>query len=133
MGRISAVIFDLDGTLVRYRGVEFESSWGAIAAAAGVQEESQRLLREFLPRRDVYPEWVRRDGALLTGLPVERVTEQIFPPPYAAGVCRAIERLRGRYLLGILSSGVDLVAEYVRADLGLDFAVAAKCNSRRCW
>ena len=118
------MIFDLDGTLVRYPGVEFESSWGAIAAAAGVQKESQHLLGEFLSRRDAYPEWVKRDAALLTGVPVEKVTQRIFPPPYAAGVPQTIDRLRGRYRLGILSSGVDLVAEHVRAELDLEFAVA---------
>jgi len=122
--QISTVVFDLDGTLVRYRGVEFESSWGAIAAAAGVQGESQRLLDEFLSRHDAYSEWVRRDAALLAGIPVKRITQQIFPPPYAAGVREAIDCLRTRYSFGILSSGVDLVAEYVRADLGLEFAVA---------
>jgi len=124
VGQISTVVFDLDGTLVRYREVEFESSWGAIAAAAGAQGESQRLLDEFLSRHDAYPEWVRRDAALLTGIPVERITQQIFPPPYAAGVREAIDCLRARYSFGILSSGVDLVAEYVRADLGFEFAVA---------
>ena len=124
VGRISTVVFDLDGTLVRYQGVEFESSWGAIAVAAGVQSQSQRLLDEFLARPDAYPEWVRRDAALLTGIPVRRIAEKIFPPPYAAGVREAIGRLRERYSFGILSSGVDLVAEYVRADLGLGFAVA---------
>lgn len=124
MGRISAVIFDLDGTLVRYRGVEFESSWGAIAAAAGVKAQSQRLLDEYLPRRDAYPEWVKRDAELLTGISVQSVTERIFPPPYAAGARGTVARLRGRYQLGILSSGVDLVAEYVRDDLDLEFAVS---------
>jgi len=124
VGQISTVVFDLDGTLVRYREVKFESSWGAIAAAAGVQGESQRLLDEFLSRRDAYPEWVRRDAALLTDIPVKRITQQIFPPPYAAGVREAIDRLRARYSFGILSSGVDLVAEHVRVDLGLEFAVA---------
>ncbi len=118
------VVFDLDGTLVRYHGVEFESSWGAIAAAAGVKEESERLLAEYLPRRDAYREWVAKDAALLAGIPAKRVTERIFPPPYARGVREAVERLRGRYLLGILSSGVALVADYVKEDLGFDFAFA---------
>jgi phosphoserine phosphatase len=121
---IKAVIFDLDGTLVRYHGVEFESSWGAIAAAAGKQADSERLLAEFLPRRDAYSEWVAQDALLLAGLPVDEVARKIFPPPYAAGAREAVEQLRGRYRLGILSSGVDLVADYVRDDLGLDFAMA---------
>ncbi len=119
-----AVVFDLDGTLVRYVGVEFESSWGAIALAAGVREQSERLLREYLPRREAYAEWVKKDARLLAGVSVVEVTGRIFPPPYAAGVQDAVRRLRGRYLLGILSSGVDLVADRVCAELGLDFALA---------
>jgi len=122
--RIRAIIFDLDGTLVRYHGVEFESSWGAIAAAAGKQEESGRILREFLPRRDAYQEWVERDAALLTGISVEVITAKIFPPPYATGAREAIAALRGRYTMGILSSGVDLVADRACQELGLDFSVA---------
>lgn len=121
---IRAIIFDLDGTLVRYHGVEFESSWGAIAAAAGVQEESEEILHEFLPRRDAYTKWVERDAALLAGIPVEEITAKIFPPPYATGAREAIASLRGRYTMGILSSGVDLVADRARQELGLDFSVA---------
>jgi phosphoserine phosphatase len=124
VSRISAVIFDLDGTLVRYEGVEFESSWGAIAIAAGVGERSQELLRHYLPRRSDYAEWVARDAELLTGVDVAEVADQIFPAPYAAGVAEAVAALRGRFRLGILSSGVDLVADWVRDDLGLDFALA---------
>ena len=122
--RIRAIIFDLDGTLVRYHGVEFESSWGAVAAAAGKQKESGRILREFLPRRDAYQEWVERDAALLTGISVEVITAKIFPPPYATGAREAIAALRGRYTMGILSSGVDLVADRACQELGLDFSVA---------
>ena len=124
MGQIKAVIFDLDGTLVRYHGVEFESSWGAIAAAIGKHEESTRLLSLYLEQHDAYKQWVAADAALLAGIPVSRVTKHIFPPPYAEGVPEAIARLHGIYRLGILSSGVDLVAERVCDDLDLEFAVA---------
>ncbi|UCF10150.1 MAG: HAD family phosphatase [Candidatus Bipolaricaulota bacterium] len=124
MGEIRAVLFDLDGTLVRYHGITFESSWGAIAGAAGVEAASRRLLEHYLPRRDAYAEWVREDAALLAGIDVARVTARIFPPPLADGVREAVVELRGRFVLGIVSSGVDLVADRVCADLGLDFAVA---------
>ncbi|MFC2099817.1 HAD family hydrolase [Candidatus Bipolaricaulota bacterium] len=124
MPAIEAILFDLDGTLVRYHGIEYESSWGAIAAAAGVEEASSRLLREYLPRRDHYAEWVEKDAALLTGIPVERVAERIFPAPYAKGVQEAVAALSGRFRLGIVSSGVGLVADWVRDDLGLEFALA---------
>lgn len=124
MGKLAAVVFDLDGTLVRYHGVEFESSWGAIAAAAGVREDSEKLLAEYLSRRDAYREWVAQDAALLAGISVSQIAARIFPPPYAHGVREAVAALRGKYVLGIISSGVDLVANYVKDDLGFDFALA---------
>ncbi len=124
MPRLEAVVFDLDGTLVRYHGIDFESSWGAIAAAAGVSDRSRALLREYLPRKDAYPEWVARDAELLSDLPTSAVADAVLPAPYAKGVRTAIDALRGQYRLGILSSGVDLVADWVRRDLGLDFALA---------
>jgi len=127
--RLDAIVFDLDGTLVRYHGVEFESSWGAVAAAAGTSDRSRALLREYLPRSDAYAEWVAKDAALLTDVVVADIAEAVLPAPYAEGVRTAIGALRGRYRLGILSSGVDLVADWVRDDLGLDFAVANRLTT----
>lgn len=125
MRRIRAVLFDLDGTLVRYQGVDFESSWGALGAAAGLKEEWDALLRKYLGRPEGYPDWVRENAALLRGVPVSQVIPKLFPPPYPPGAPEAIRKLKGKGLvLGIVSSGVGLVAEWVKRDLGLDFAVA---------
>jgi phosphoserine phosphatase len=124
MRKIDAVIFDLDGTLVRYHGVDFESSWGAVAVAAGVSERSQQLFREYFHRKDAYAEWVVEEAKLLKGISVSQVADQLFPPPYAQGVVEAVAELRDNYLMGILSSGVDLVADHVARDLGLTFAWA---------
>ena len=124
MKKIDAVIFDLDGTLVRYHGVDFESSWGALAVAAGVGERSQQLFREYFPRRDAYAEWAVKEALLLKGVSVSHVSSQLFPPPYAKGVKEAVAKLQGRYLMGILSSGIDLVADHVASDLNLSFAWA---------
>jgi len=52
------------------------------------------------------------------------VASQLFPPPYARGVEEAVAQMQGNYLMGILSSGVDLVADHVAQDLGLSFAWA---------
>lgn len=126
MGRdIRAVFFDLDGTLVRYRGVDFESSWGALGVAAGLKEEWDALLARYLGKPEKYEDWVRENAALLKGIPLNRVLPHLFPPPYAPGAREAIAELKRRgYLLGIVSSGLGLVAERVREELGLDFAVA---------
>jgi len=128
MNKIDAVIFDLDGTLVRYHGVDFESSWGALAVAAGVSEQSQRLFHEYFHRRDAYAEWVVEEAKLLKGIAVDHVAGQLFPPPYAQGAEQAVAELQGRYLMGILSSGVDLVADRVAQDLNLSFAWANRLS-----
>lgn len=124
MSRIDVVIFDLDGTLVRYHGVDFESSWGAVAVAAGVADASRRLKELYFPRREAYAEWVAAEAHLLAGLPVATVEAGVFPPPYAAGVRQAVAALRGRVRMGVLSSGVGLVADRVAEELGLDFVRA---------
>lgn len=122
---IRAVFFDLDGTLVRYRGVDFESSWGALGVAAGLKAEWDALLAKYLDRPDSYKDWVRENAALLRGVPLSQVLPRLFPPPYALGVPETVAELRRRGLvLGIVSSGVSLVADHVREELGLDFAVA---------
>lgn len=122
---IRAVFFDLDGTLVRYQGVDFESSWGALGVAAGLREEWDRLLSKYLGKPDRYPDWVRENAALLRGRSAKELARKLLPPPYAPGVQEAIPLLKAQGLtLGIISSGVDLVAGWVGKDLGLDFWVA---------
>ncbi len=125
MKRIRAVFFDLDGTLVRYRGVDFESSWGAIGVAAGLAVEWKRVQERYLPHPELYDRWLQANAELLAGRAVEPILKKLLPPPYPEGAREALEALRARgMVLGIISSGLSLVADYVREDLGLDFAVA---------
>ncbi|MEN3010186.1 MAG: HAD family phosphatase [Candidatus Bipolaricaulaceae bacterium] len=123
--RVRAVFFDLDGTLVRYTGVAYESSWGAIGLAAGVGPLWDALLQEYRGQPERYPEWVRENARHLKGIPVAQVAAKIFPPPYAPGVPETVAALRRMgLLLGIVSSGVSLVAARVCEELRLDFYVA---------
>lgn len=125
MKRIRGVFFDLDGTLVRYHGVDFESSWGAIGVAAGLAAEWHRVQERYLPHPELYDRWLKANAELLAGRPVGPILERLLPPPYPAGVRETVEALRARgMILGIVSSGLSLVADYVKKDLGFHFAVA---------
>ncbi len=122
---LRAVFFDLDGTLVRYRGVPYESSWGAVGAAAGLEKAWGELLQRYLPQPDSYEEWVKENAALLRGVEVSWVASAIFPPPYAEGAPQTVRFLRSKgYVLGIISSGVSMVADRVCQELGMDFSLA---------
>ena len=117
---IRAVIFDMDGTLVQYEG-PFQSGWDAIGYAAGLKKKWDRLMEYYFPRKELYWEWIDANAQLLKGGSVEMIRQRVLPPPYTPSVREAIAHLKGKYKLGILTSGLDFIAEYICADLGMDF------------
>lgn len=120
---ITAVVFDMDGTLVQYDG-PFQSSWDAIGYAAGLTEQWDRLMEYYFPKRELYWEWMEANARLLKGISAEKVFAQILPPPYTPGARETISTLKQKYRLGILTSGLDFIAEYICQDLGMDFYLA---------
>lgn len=120
---IKAVIFDMDGTLVQYDG-PFQSSWDAVGYAAGLKEEWDRLMEYYFPHRELYWEWIDANAQLLKGLSVELIRQRVLPPPYTPGVLETMKKLKRKYKLGILTSGLDFIAEYICTDLGMDFYFA---------
>lgn len=123
MKKIKAVLFDMDGTLVQYDG-PFQSSWDALGYAAGLKEQWDRLMEHYFPRRELYWEWMDANARLLKGLPAEPIYRAILPPPYTPGARETIAQLKRTYRLGILTSGLDFIAEYICQDLGMDFYLA---------
>ncbi len=122
---MKVIVFDMDGTLVQYSG-PFQSSWDAIGAAAGLKDEWNRLLEFYLPEKELYSEWLLANARSLKGISFETVSRQVLPPPYTPAVPETMAYLAGRYHLGILTSGVDFIAEYIRNNLHMEFAVANK-------
>lgn len=117
-------LFDMDGTAVCYANSSFQSSWDALGEAAGLKEEWNRLLQEYLPKPDLYQEWFDKQCKLLKGKEVEPILKQILPPPYAPGFVEFCCYAHGwGAVTGILSSGVDLVAQRIQKEARLDFVV----------
>ncbi len=123
--QIKLCIFDLDGTIVQYPNRPFHSSWDALGLAAGKEEEWVKRREYYYPRPELYQEWFDGNCQLLKGVEVQPIVEQIFPPPYTSGFLEFSAYLKREGIrAGIVSSGVDIVANRVVEESGLDFAIA---------
>ncbi len=125
--RIRAAAFDMDGVLTKWR-----SSWRALHEYFGslslVSESNDA--EKFLRGEITYEEWMRRD--------LEAIIKAFGRPPTKEEIIKAFSRYeliegakdlvnflkgRGVYTL-IVSGGIDLLAEIVRRELGIDAAFA---------
>ena len=116
------VAFDMDGVLV-----DIKSSWVHVHRHFGVDNEHslQAYLRgeiddmEFI-RRDVAL-WMERDPALT----IDSVKRILSTAPLMEGAVETIAALaKGGTRTAIVSAGIDLLAERVAVDLGMDMYYA---------
>lgn len=122
---IKLVVLDLDGTVVKYNTGNWHSSWDAIITVSGKKEKYDKLAQYYYPKRELYPEWISKVAQLLDGCRLSDVEKVIFPPPYVDGVRNTLDSLKEKNCVcGVLTSGVDIVADRVKRELYLDFAVS---------
>ncbi|PIN74199.1 hypothetical protein COV20_01130 [Candidatus Woesearchaeota archaeon CG10_big_fil_rev_8_21_14_0_10_45_16] len=124
---IETIITDLDHTIID------GSTFDLFSLAAGIKQKQLDLLKARF-RRD--PESIHRWGPLnallLRQRNVERVLKAMGEIPYTEGVEEFFRHLpHGVQHAGILTSSIDLVAEHVRKELGLDFAMANELPTKR--
>jgi phosphoserine phosphatase len=115
------VLFDLDGTLTVPR-----SSWKHIHEALGLWDgQASRHQERFRSGEISYEEFCRLDAEEWRGLSVARLRSICDAIPYHEGAPDLVAALRRSGLrIGIVSTGLTLLAERVRLELGLDHAVA---------
>lgn len=122
MGEYEAVAFDVDGVLT-----EVDSAWRYIHSRLGTLEQAR--VNAELYRRGIidYAEWARLDASLWRGIPYSRVAEIVEEIPLRRGARELMEYLRERGLVLVaISAGLDVVAERVRRELGMDCAISNK-------
>ena len=128
--RINTLIFDMDGTLVEYKNKPFNSSWDVMAGLLS-QEKREKWFQQrdfYLDKKEFYSEWYINQVALLCNLKLQEAIGALFPIPYSRGVRGFFSDKnshRNNYTTGILTSGIDLVAEKIRCDFKMDFCVCA--------
>jgi len=121
--RDKAIICDMDGTLVQYPDKPFHSTWDALSLAFSEDKREKWIeTRDFyLKKGGGYQEWFDAQLDLLKGTPMADISSHLFPIPYSNGVVPFFKGLNGNHLTGIISAGVNVVAERIAEELGFEF------------
>ena len=113
----------MDGTLTRH-----VSSWQLIHEKLGLWDaDACRYQEQFLKGRISYRKFCALDAERWKGLPVKEVTRHLHAIPYAKNVKSSVAAMKKLGLkTAIISTGLDLLARKVQADLAIDRCIANK-------
>jgi len=127
-GIYRAVLFDLDGTLTPVTSV-----WQHIHEALGLWEgEARRHQDEFERGAISYEEFCVRDAAHWKGMPESKLRAISDRIPYRPGARECVAALKDAGLLvGVVSTGLTLLAERVHRDFDLAYTIANRLVARK--
>ncbi len=118
---IQLAAFDMDGTLL-----ERESSWVAVHRHFGTVREGEASLKLYTEGRIDYREFMRRDiSAWPKGVTKGDLEGILSDYTVREEAPRTLEALRAKGVdLAVVTSGIDILAEMVARDLGVEHWVA---------
>jgi len=120
LSAIKLVAFDLDGVLV-----ESDSSWQALHDAFGVNNEEN--LQKYLRGEIDYEEFMRSDIRLWGDASREEIKTILDQVRLMKGAKETIDELKkAGYKTAIISSGISLLADRIKNQLGIDYSYANK-------
>jgi len=122
--KIKALVVDMDGTAVSYPNEPFHSSWDALAEVLPEDKKQKWFeLRDFyLTKGDsFYSEWSEKQVLFLGGVSLQEANKNLFPIPYSRGFVDFFRCVDGKYKKGLISSGLELVAQRISEDFSFDF------------
>jgi len=119
--RFKLALFDLDGTLTRER-----SAWEYLHRRLGVWEGNAEKYQEAFLRGEIdYHRFCELDAAVWKGMEVPAVQRILREIPLYEGIEGLVGYLKSRGVkLGIISSGLSLLSDWIREKHGFDYAVA---------
>jgi len=127
MAAFRAVVFDVDGTLTPVRSV-----WKHLHEALGLWDGAAMAHQQAFNAGEIgYSEWCALDAAHWRGRRVSELRGIADTIPYRDGARESVAALRaGGALVGVVTTGLNLLAERVRDDLRLDHAICNHLESR---
>ncbi len=118
---IRLAAFDMDGTVL-----EDDSSWVAIHKHFGTSEVGTASLKLYSEGKIGYKEFMRRDiSAWPKGVTRSEITEALSHYRVRKEAPETMARLRGMGVkVALVTSGIDILAQMVAVDLGIDHWIA---------
>jgi len=112
---LEMVVFDLDGVLV-----DINSSWQMVHEAFGADNEVN--FQKHLRGQIDFKEFMRSDIALWGHSHISHIKKVLDKAPLMGGTVEALKTLKeAGYKTAIISSGISLLAERVKDELGIDY------------
>lgn len=117
------IVFDMDGTLTAH-----VSSWQWLHERLGVWDsQAYKYQEHFLAGKISYRKFCELDAAHWKGVAVSEIENILQAIPYTKNVKGTLKKLKEKgFKTAILSTGLDLLAQKVKRDLGVDHCVANK-------
>jgi phosphoserine phosphatase len=121
VGTLKLALFDLDGTLTQEK-----SAWEFIHRSLGVWEgRAEKFQDAFLKGKITYERFCQLDAAIWKGMEVAELERILAKVPLYAGLEELVTYLRFQGMkLGIISTGLALLTDWVATRYGFDYAVA---------
>jgi phosphoserine phosphatase len=114
-------IFDLDGTLTQERSI-WEYIHKQLGKWYGFAEEYQK---KFLGGEISYDRFCELDAEVWKGMEVKALSEIVQTVPFHSGIDALIGHIKQKGLkLGMVSSGLSLLANWVHQRYGFDYSVS---------
>lgn len=124
--KIKLLVLDGDGTCWHYPNSGFGSSWDALSQALGIKDKTDRLMKKYYSNLNLHQEWADKQVALFKGKSIKSAKQKLYPIPYTLGFEDFAKKTFGKIKRGLLTTGLDIVAEKAAKELQLDFCY---CNS----
>lgn len=113
-------IFDLDGTLKQAR-----DPYVYLHTHLGTLEANNAFLQDGMAGKISYEEWLRLDAELWKGVSLARIQDLFRQNPYLPGAVETVRALKAAGLkLALVSTGIQIHADMVAAELGFDDVIA---------
>ena len=121
---IRIVVFDLDGTLTNV-----QSTWQYLHEMLGTWNVGRQSAEDYWEGKIDYDTWAQVDSKMWQNVELATMKTMLSQITYMDGARETIARLRReKKVSGIVSAGISILAEKVRKDLGMDFAIANELN-----